>query len=416
MKCCKAILFSSLLFFCMEAAAQYRQHAEFEHTSAVWMLYPQITHKRGFSNTAVQLQMINALAGSVKIKYVVPNDSIENLVRKWMPAALLSNGTITILQFPYLEFWARDMGPLFVTNANGDKAIADFMFNQWGYSDTADAASHINEKLDEHVAAYYRLPVISTNVVSEGGDREVNGKGVLLVVEAVEKQRNPNMSLQQMEDGYKKLLGVTKIIWLKQGVRDDDLSFLQPIDGPGNKKYYTMLTTGGHVDEFARFVNDSTILFAWIDPADRTNDIEKQTGERMEINYSILQNATDANGKHFHIIKMPMPYVVTTTLSPGDSVYAQLRDIQTAAGIAFSDGEKINCVAAASYLNFLIANDVVLVGKYWHKGLSKKIKQRDAQAVQILQQAFPGKKIIAIDALAVNYGGGGMHCITMNEP
>ena len=136
----------------------------------------------------------------------------------------------------------------------------------------------------------------------------------------------------------------------------------------------------------------------------------------MEANYQILKNARDQDGKPFNIIKMPMPYPVTTTLVPGDSVYAQLRSLQTGAGIPFPDGEKIDCVAAASYLNFLVANDVVLVGKYWKEGLSKKIKKRDEEAWAILQKAFPGKTIIALDALAINYGGGGMHCITMNEP
>lgn len=413
-----AVIFFS--FLCVALYAQepdrYRQHAEYEPTEAVWMLYPLITHKLGYSNQKVQLQMIQALAVDNKIKMVVPDDKTAEEFKKSLPKNLLADSIVSILIFPYTEFWARDMGPVFVTNNKGQKAVADFMFNNWGYTDTSDAYSRLNEKLDEKIAAYYQLPVLSTTVVSEGGDREINSKGTLLLVEAVEKQRNPSLTMEQMEISYKRLLGASKIIWFKQGVRDDDHSTHAPIDGPGNKKYYTMLTTGGHVDEFARFVNDSTIVLAWVAPADRTNDIEKQTGERMETNYEILRQATDQDGKPFNIIKMPMPYVVTATLAPGDSVYAALRALQTEAGHDFPDGKKIDCVAAASYLNFLIANDVVLVAKYWHKGLSKKIKNRDEEAKRILQKLFPAKKIIAIDAMAVNLGGGGMHCITMNEP
>ncbi len=393
----------------------FRQHAEYEPTQAVWMLYPQIIHKKDFPTAAVTAEMIKALTPFVNIKLIVINDSIEQLVRNMLPAPLLKDGIVSVLKFAYQEFWARDMGPVFVTNNKGEKAIADFNFNDWGYNDTADGAARLDEKLDEHIAAYYNIPVISTNIVSEGGDREVNGKGTLLLVEAVEKQRNPGLTLEEMEPEYKRLLGVSKIIWLKQGVRDDDQSFYPPIEGPGGKKYYTMLTTGGHVDEFARFVNDSTLLLAEVSQQERKSDMEKQTGSRMDINFEILRNATDQNGRHFNIIRMPMPYPVTTKLEPGDSVYAQLKDLQTTAGLSFPDGA-VDCVAAASYLNFLVANDALLVGKYWKKGLSQKIKKRDEEARQILQYAFPGKKIIAIDALAINYGGGGMHCITMNEP
>lgn len=412
-------VFCCIYFFTNPSLAQsssYRMHAEYESTEAVWMLWPQITHKRGYHNENVMVEMMKALTPSNNIKLVVKNDSMEAIAKKVIPQNLLNTKAVTIIKFPYQEFWARDIGPVFLGNAKGEKAVADFMFNDWGYTDTADAAAILDEKLDERIASYYKLPLFSTHIVSEGGDREINSRGTLLLVEAVEKQRNPSLTLAEMEPEYKRVLGASKIIWLTQGVKDDDLSFYPPIDGPDGKKYYTMLTTGGHVDEFARFVNDSTILLADVDAADRKSDMEKQTGERMDMNYEILKKATDQNGKPFHIIRMPMPYPVTTTLSPGDSVYAQLRSIQTAAGNPFPDGQTIDCIAAASYLNFLVANDVVLVGKYWKKGLSGKIKKRDAEAQSILQKAFPGKKIVPIDALAVNYGGGGMHCITMNEP
>ncbi len=279
----------------------FRQAAEFEQMDAIWLLYPQITHKNGFSNEAAEAAIIKALVPSVKIKWIVPNDSIRELAIKLIPDSLIKNGLVTFFIFPYSQFWARDMGPAFLINDNGEKGIADFNFNIWGYADTTDAMAGLDEKLDERIAAYYKLPLISTNMVSEGGDHEVNGKGTLIVCEAVEKQRNPNMTLQQMETELKRVLGVEKVIWLQQGVRDDDETFLGPVTGPGNKPYYTTTTTNGHVDEYARFVNDSTILLAWIDSADRKNDIERMTGERMAVNYQILKNAAGQDGKPFHI-------------------------------------------------------------------------------------------------------------------
>ena len=307
---------------------QWRQSAEYETTKSVWMLYPQITHKRGYNNFDVQFEMMKAIVPTATINYIVQNDSIEQLVRAAIPSDWISNQRIKFFHFPYQEFWARDFGPIFITNEKGEKAMADFMFNLWGYSDTSDVAAILDEKLDERIAFNLKLPVLSSHVVSEGGNREINKQGVLLVVEKVERQRNPGLSLAQMEAEYKRLLGAKKVIWLKQGVRDDDMSTMPPISGPDGKKYYTMLTTNGHVDEFARFVNDSTILLASVSPEDRTNDIEKQTGERMDINFDILEKATDIQEHPFHIIRMPMPYIHTTTLSPADSVYKQIESLQ----------------------------------------------------------------------------------------
>lgn len=394
----------------------FRQAAEYEPTETVWMIYPQVTHKKSESITAVMSEMIAALAPHTKIKMVVVNDSLRNLALKLIPSQLITDSKVTLLKFPYKEFWARDMGPAFLVNNKGEKAIADFMFNTWGYNDTSYFAAKIDEKLDEKIASYYKIPVISTDIISEGGDHEVNGKGTLLLVEAVEKQRNPNKSLEDIAKEFKRVLGVSNVIWLKQGVKDDDNSALGTILGPNAKKYFTVLTTNGHVDEFARFVNDSTIVLAWVNPKDRVSEVEKETGRRMEVNYKILKNATDQNGKPFHIIKIPMPYPSINTLQPGDGVYDILSELSYQDGTKFPKSKPIDVIAAASYLNFLIANDVVLMAKYWKPGLPEYIKQRDAEAQNILQKAFPSKKITPINALAVNLGGGGMHCITINEP
>jgi agmatine deiminase len=395
---------------------KWRQPAEYEPTKAVWMFYPQITHKKGFDNFSVQLNMMHAIIPSAIIHYIVRDESVKNEVLKKIPAKWVSDGNIIFHFHPYQEFWARDFGPVFLKNQKGKKAIADFMFNAWGYGSTSDPGVVIDEQVDEKIAQEYQLPLLSTNMISEGGNREISRLGLLLATQTVEMQRNPEWTLQQMEEQYQKLLGVNKVIWLKKGVRDDDMSTIPPIKGPGGKNYYTMLTTGGHIDEYARFANDSTVLLAWIPPKDRTNDIEKQTGERMEANYEILRSAVNINGRPLQIVKVPMPYVYITTLQPSDSVYKQIEGIQLAAGQEFISGEPIDCVAAASYLNFVIVNDRVLLSSYWEKGMSRKIRKRDTEVLKLLQKVFPDKKIMTINPIAVNFGGGGMHCISMNEP
>mgnify|MGYP001788154184 CR=1 FL=1 len=394
----------------------FRQAAEYEPTEAVWLLYPQVTHKKSESINEVTLEIIQALAPYTKIKFVVPNDSVAVLAKKLIPENLLKNNNVSILKFPYREFWARDFGPSFLINENGEKAMADFMFNTWGYNDTSDVEAKIDEKLDEAIANYYKIPIISTNIVSEGGDHELNSKGTLLLVEAVEKHRNPGQTLNEITDEFKRVLGVTKVIWLKQGVRDDDNSTLGKIEGPNKKMFYTVLTTNGHVDEFARFVNDSTILLAWVKPEERSSAVEIESAKRMEVNYNILKNANDQNGKSFKIIKVPMPFPVLNTLQPGDGVYDILSQLTYRDGSKFPKGKPVDVIAAASYLNFLIANKVVLMAKYWKPNLPLEIKKRDEEAFNIIQNAFPDKKVIAINTLAVNLGGGGIHCITINEP
>ncbi len=102
--------------------------------------------------------------------------------------------------------WARDMGPVFVETNQNTLAIADFNFDAWGYSDTLDPDTKLDEMYDVRIAELLNLPVISSTMISEGGNREVNGKGVLMTTESVEQGRNPAMSKQEMELEYKRLI------------------------------------------------------------------------------------------------------------------------------------------------------------------------------------------------------------------
>ncbi len=418
-----ALILVSLMGLSSQTAAQdlahkpaYRQIAEYEPTEAVWLLYPQVTHKRAMPIEPVIANIVRAVAPYARINLITPNDSLRQRAIAWLPDSLLRNGRITLHTFPYHEFWARDMGPRFLKKADGKKAMADFGFNTWGYADTTDAAARVDEKLDEQIATRLQLPVISSSLITEGGDQDINRQGVLLAVRGVEKQRNPSLSFQQIEAEFGRVLGATKVIWLAQGLRDDDHTFRGPVAGPRGLRYYTPLTTNGHVDEVARFVNDSTILLAWIDPAHRKSPLERETGRRMDENYRLLQKATDGRGHRFRVLKMHLPGPVTTTLRPGDGVYDIISRLPYQDGSVFPVGKPVAVVAAASYLNFLIVNGGVLMPYYWKKGRNPALRQQDAAAKRLLQSVFPDKKIIAVDVLPVNFGGGGIHCITASEP
>jgi len=398
-------------------AITFRQPAEYEPMTAVWLLWSRYDHQQGMPNAQVSLDIINALTPAVKVRLVVPNDSVRQAVQKLLPADWLEYGKVTLYTLPYNEFWARDMGPTFVVGSDGHLKVVDFGFNGWGTVPETDSLNIENEQLDEKVAEALQLPKLSTAVISEGGDREINAKGTLIVSEVVEQGRNPTMSLSAIEAEFKRLLGAKKVIWLKKGLYEDDHSHLGPINGPGHQKFYTVLTTNGHVDEYVRWANDSTVLLAAVDATALKHDpIARENAKRLAENYQILRAASDQDGRPLHIIRVPLPPLITGSLRPKDGVYELLKAMDYRDGSVFPAGKPVKAVAAASYLNFLIANGVVLMPKYGKIGGNPAFLRCDAAAQAALQQAFPNRKIVPIDALAVNWGGGGIHCITMNEP
>lgn len=395
-------------------SGQIRQAAEFEPTEAVWMLWSNYDHKRGYSNEKVMLDIIHALLPHARVKLVFSDDSTRNAKTVLLPADALQSGRLEILVLPYREFWARDMGPAFVI-CNNRLAIADFNFNDWNYGKVTDSTTILNEKLDEAIAAHMSLPVISTDMITEGGNHEVNGKGTLILTESVERSRNPEMSIGYIESEFRRVLGVSKIIWMKNGLCEDDITKSGPLTNGQGQKVYMPLTTNGHADEFVRFAGPGTVLLARADTTDG-DPISLENARRLEVNYRILREAADQDGQPFNIVRVPLPFHSFASMEPGDGVYDLMQDFTFSDGTIFPRGKPVSVIAAASYLNFLIANDCVLMPGYWKEGLSWKIKKRDEEARAIIQSVFPDKKIISIDVMALNLGGGGIHCITRNEP
>lgn len=392
-----------------------RQKAEFENTDALWLIWPTTDHKAGESVEAVTMAMVDALVSEVQI---VIGCADATVLQQAKSALRVRYPDLKNLQFhviPAVEIWTRDMGPVFVEMSDGSCAIADFNFNSWGYADTLDSIALTEEKFDERVAEILHLSVISSPMISEGGNREVNGKGTMLVTETVEQGRNPGMGKSQMEAEYRRLLGVTNMIWLREGLVEDRHTSLGPILSSDGTKVYTVLTTNGHVDEFARFVNDSTILLANVDPADLTDSIALENHSRLEENHRILSQSTDQSGRPFTILRLPLPPAMYSTLNPGDYVYEAIKTLEYQDGSTFPDGEPVRVIVPASYLNFVIANKVVLAPSYWREGMPETIRKSDAEAKRILEAAFPNRSVVMIDALPINLGGGGLHCVSGYE-
>jgi len=178
-----------------------------------------------------------------------------------------------------------------------------------------------------------------------------------------------------------------------------------------------VVTTNGHIDEFARFADDRTILLGYIPEEDLDGDpIAQENHRRMEVNYEILTSAVDQDGEPFEIVRIPLTRTMTYTMNPGDYVYDYISTLDYESGHEFPVGDEIHVIAAASYLNFVITPKVVVGQKYWEDGMDTVIRERDEEAEEILQSVFPDRKIVMVNPIPVNLGGGGLHCVTLHQP
>ncbi len=268
--------------------------------------------------------------------------------------------------------------------------------------------------VDSQMAIVEGAKILKTNVIHEGGAIEVNGAGTLILCEATVLQRNPGLKKEYIETEVKRVLGVSNVIWMKQGLADDPLQFVRRITAN-----YVGGGTGGHTDEFVRFANENTILLAWVDEKEKKqNPINEMNYERMTENYNILKNAKDQDGKSFKIIKIPLPDLISKKVIAREKIDSTevTLDVEISEFIPSEKpiaGDTLLRVPASSYMNYLVTNGLVLLPTYTHFGSSK---QKEDAVRKIFEDQFPGRKIIFIDAIMQNWSGGGIHCSTQQQP
>lgn len=387
--------------------------AEFEPHRALWMAWPTYENKQGLPTEPLLIEIIRAAEGRVAIELLAQDDAETDAIRERFRQEEVPVGHVTIHAVPHGDVWMRDMGPIFVRGDQGGLRVVDFGFNMWGYESPDSPNSRLEEAVDRRVADLLGLEVEKSTLISEGGSREFNGKGVMLAVEAVELQRNPGWTLEAMDDEFRRTLGVSKVIWLAEGMAEDELTFRGRLPGD----VYTVITTGGHVDEFARFADPETILLAEITEEERgTDPIAAISHERLEESFRRLSDATDQDGNPFRIVRVPAPDSLFDTMRAGDGVFDYIQPLEYEDGSSIAPDDEIKVVAAASYLNFQVTNGLVLAQKYWKPGMPESLREKDERALAILREVFPGREVVPLDAMAVNLGGGGIHCILQQEP
>jgi len=353
----------------------YVSPGEFEKQQAIWLQWPEGEYSSA-SNPIypVFIDIIKALDPYVRVNLILQSKEEIIQIEDLLKANGYSGSNVSYYTINHLSIWTRDVGPVFVKDSQNRLNVVDFGFNNYGRG-ASQYFIDVESQIDKLAAQLLKLPVISTNLVSEGGGIESNGRGTLMTTESVALNRNPGLTKNQIENEYKRVLGVKKVIWLKQGLAEDDL------------------ITKGHINEIARFASPDTILLAQILPEDRyTNSTSQNSYLRLEENYEMLLNATDQDGKPFRIIRIPMP----------PTLYGEVDDTGK--------------IPVRSYLNYAVTNGAVLMQTYWKPGRSDKLKTTEDQVRGIFQSVFPGRNIIGINAESVNLWGGGIHCITQHMP
>ena len=395
-----------------------RQPAEFEIQEAIWINWPHVEHKDGYSNEEVMIEVVEAVtAAGQRVEISAYDEGLMNRAMNLIQSQVTNSDLVGYHVIPHYEWWIRDTGPAFVMLESGEMAVVNFRFNAWGYTTWDDEEVLQDAAFAGELGRYLGMPVIESEMISEGGNREVNGAGTLMLTAEVEEGRNPGWTRDEMEREFERVFGVTNVIWLERGIIDDQHTFLGPLMTHEGVEAYTVVTTNGHIDEFARFVDESTILLGYIPEEDLDGDpIAQENHRRMEQNYEILQHARDQNGNPFNVIRMPLTRSLVYTMNPGDYVYDYISTMEYADGHQFPVGDEVHVIAAASYLNFVITNNVIIGQKYWREGLDPVIRERDQEAEEILRNVFPDRDVVMIDAISVNLGGGGLHCVTIHQP
>lgn len=392
---------------CTHHAAEQPEHLlepEWGAHEAVWFSYG------GTRIDKVLDQVVLALDTTTFIVVVVENDSLAKRTSARFDSLGLLPHRFRIEQIGDTLYppVVRDAGPIFLRRKDGGLAVLDAAWNYYGDLDSLSGIpAHdlaFQDSFPRAIAGRLGLPVVESGLVIEGGACEMNGRGDLLQVEAVTLQRNPGWSRDSIESELERVLGARRIIWLKEGPADD-LWYLRPrIHGDVFNQ-----GTGGHVDEFCRFVNDSTVLLAWPDDDELTDSIAAYTRARMAVNRRILEDAG------ITVVPVPTP-VAEFHPHRVDSTRSYDRRVLLEQYTDVHHGDTIRYIHAASYLNLLITNGRVFVPAYWHEGMPEAMRSKDERVRAIVQQHFPDRTVVQVDPRGINRNGGGIHCWTQQQP
>jgi len=331
--------------------------AEWAPHEATWLSWP---HKEASWPGKIEAiyapycAFIKIVAEGEKVRININDEATKTFAVAELEKAGADLSNIEFYFHPTNDAWCRDHGPAFLLNADGtQKAVVDWGYNAWGGK---YPPFDLDDVIPTKIAEHFNLPLYTPDIVMEGGSVEFNGAGTILTTTAclLNENRNPHLNKEQIESYLRSFYGAEQILWLGDGIVGDD--------------------TDGHIDDITRFVNENTVLTV----------VESNP---LDENYLLLQENLEAlkemrllNGEPLNIIELPMPSPV---------IHEDTR-------------------LPASYANFYIANKSVVVPTFRDVN--------DPIALDIIQKAFPDRKVVGIDSTDIIWGLGSFHCLSQQEP
>lgn len=329
--------------------------AEWQPQAGTWLAWPHNTDTWADNLAEAQREFVALVRTIARYQnvFVLCGGSVSQQAAKALPPG---DPNIVLIDIPTNDAWARDYAPTFVQDeASGELVAIDWHYNAWGGK---YPPFDQDQKVAKRVAQYLQIKCVSPDLCFEGGAIEINESGLLLSTRscALDPNRNPGRSLEQIEQTLIENLGATSIIWLSgDAIEGDD--------------------TDGHIDQLARFTDDRTIVYAWSDDADDPQ------AARLQQNLDDLKSGlTSTSNDSTRLVPLLLPRPI------------HFREART----------------PASYCNFLITNEQVIVPQF---GVSS-----DQQAIDILAPLFPNREVIGLPSVNLSVGLGSFHCLTQQQP
>ena len=398
--------------------ADARMTADFEPQAAMWLGYDP-------GHAPFTAALAQALHPQLPLKLLVRDADAQAQAEALLAEHAVPAERVQYVQHPQALFFVRDAA-VFGLDGLGGLAVVDFRWSHYGWSTwcrqrhgagaaaqaCADADASVPDALDRDLAEWSDASVFRSALAMEGGGVEVNGQGLLIANETLWMGRNPGRSRAWIEQELLRLPGIRKIIWLPEGLAQDPLHRATIVGR------HVAWGTGGHTDEFVRFADARTVLLAWPDRREAArHPVTRLNQRRMQRNFDILSAATDVHGRRLRVLKVPLPRIIERRVILSAEADIALSREWTAASFPRKErrreGDWVMQVASASYMNFVLANGVVLLPDYLPHGTPPSV-QAEVQAT--MEQAFPGRTLHWVDAVEANWLGGGAHCASLSEP
>jgi agmatine deiminase len=328
-----------------------------------WMAWPSSGYTLGDSAAdadearATWAEVALAISRFEPVTVVVDPGDVE-VARRWVGEGRHGHYRVELLEAPLDDAWMRAIGPTFVVDASGALGAVDWVFNGWGAQ--AWATWDKDARIGAFVAGRAGATRLGSALVNEGGGIHVDGHGTVLLTETVQLDpgRNPGLTRADVEAELSRTIGATTCIWLPRGLTRD----------------YDEFGTRGHVDIVATFASPGVVLLHWQgDPAHPDHEVSVEL-ERL------LSSARDARGEPLEVVRVPAPRTLEDDHGPVDW----------------------------SYINHLVVNDGLVACTF--------DDPQDDGSLAVLERAYAGRRVVGVDARPLFDRGGGIHCITQQQP